>query len=1435
MYNSTEQFVLDKQFNLLEEKFDEVIVEGITPEKVGVLLKEAFNSEPYSLKELQIKGSEVNYIFADENDEDFRLQFIGAGGAFGKNTDSVYIGKRRGNSKVFVDSIDKLSNPARIVSSMITYLNDYLLNKGKSKVGFAINLSGKAGVRFAPFLKKLIDRTLRSKLKVVKGNYDPINGRKFVWAYDSTKKPEEVFNGKKITDEAPWFKRDEIEDKATDGGVKQPVSNAVLKEINKYLQNEINKQIKKSGSTVGVTTSIVEPVASPSDKEKFSVLIVSKFDGGLVKSYPSIYQSSMDTSNQTYILGDVSRIVDLSLELHKKAKKTLDYTPAVNTRTEEITSDDSNKRFGTLGYVTNDMGSSLKVGETLNWFSFYSGKPEKFEVIAKTPEHVDLKSDISGKYFRYSISMWNPDSDQKDLVGKAPQDKGGHTAPGLKPQEIETPEPQTGFNSEIALEYKELKSMSLSSLKNEIKRTNKIVDLSGYDKEGAISDILEARFGRKKVVSHFKAVDMSSEPPESKMDSKGQMKPFSISNLPPIVKGLLKAGIKTFTNTSTHPSNPDVHNWYFDTVGSTGKVTTEDNDSKFAALSLEDKAIKSIETTIAFKFIPSLDPVDVIKAALDKTKVLVCGTTSQRDKMSLLSGLPKRSTNFTKTAKAIETYIQSRFKEAGIVAKIVPSGSGLNIASVYIDDKFFHIALDYRMTDKLTTEIRSLNPAVKIVHEDKIYDTPEQAHQAVFVKSIDKLVELISKGYTSVDEQPDISDNYSIEDAVASKDPSILGAKGLWMRGLLLNEAIEDAGFTFRWGMPKTGEMKTFISKGFVRNGKTLNAETAKGEVALFKVVGVDPKVTPAGFNSDYNDFTEKEAIKSRDPEILGFKGIFLDGVGSVSLDSILQGEKFTWGVPKTYGLKELSVTDSGISTLYVKDKSGNKYVLQVVRKSDTIHKEIEQDSKIEKYSDYNISIDSKDKEKINEFVDKVNTSSFVNDLISKNKLMMEVEFFVGGDKFTCSVEPNFVPFRSINFIHNNGSIEVNKDFKVINAAGIFSGLRDFEIRGVTLRGIATDKPSKRLLSIFKVNNVGEANFASNTNDAMVGNSQSGSKKPLTINYTDGLGATNTIHYSASERRVWMTNPNGATRPVSKLMFKRTDIKGGDSKLKEFFVDGVLNSDPQTDADLLDVVKNITILDNELSLSGISNKAKQTNISDNIVEISAKEFLTMLREYPAFSTLLDGGDVYGGSDNGEYNYELETLYGPSTIDIKIVGSELQAIMRDDEGSVMGKAKHTNISDIKVSMDSIISSLDNTVEEFFGDTFDAVHKETSVQQGKQDKFGFKIPTQTSHSKSSTGIGDIVRLKTPINGIMYASVSGFGLAKGSRLVGGAPAPGSKVSVLKAKLKVTPLFRVDYLGDVEIEKGQYITVDNSKENKLWRELNPDYSEKLDKLGIN
>lgn len=1199
MYNSTEQFVLDKQFDLLEEKFDEVIVEGITSEKVGVLLKEAFNSEPYSLKELQIKGSEVNYIFTDENEEDFRLQFIGAGGAFGKNTDSVYIGKRRGNSKVFVDSIDKLSNPARIVSSMITYLNDYLLNKGKTKVGFAINLSGKAGVRFAPFLKKLIDRTLRSKLKVVKGNYDPINGRKFVWAYDSTKTPEEVFNGKKITDEAPWFKRDEVEDKATSGGTKEPVSKAVLKEINKYLQNEIDRQIKKSGSAVGVTTYIGGPVVDPRDSQKFKVAIVAKFDGGLTNTYSSIYQSSMDTSSQTYILGEVGKIVELSLAIHKKAKKSLDYTPAVNTRTEEITSDDSNKRFGTLGYVTNDMGSSLKVGETLNWFSFYSGKPEKFEVIAKTPEHVDLKSDISGKYFRYSISMWNPETEQKDLLGKAPQDKEGHTAPGLKPKEIEQPTQQTGFNSEIALEYKELNSMSLASLKEilvDVLGILSVKNVVGYNRKSAIERILQDRYSEKAVNDHFKAVDMSDEPTESKMDSKGQMKPFSISNLPPIVKGLLKTGIKTFTDTSTHPSNPDVHNWYFDAVGSTGKVTTEDNDSKLAVLSIEDKAIKSIEATIAFKFIPSLDPVDVIKAALDKTKVLVCGTTSQRDKMSLLSGLPKRSTNFTKTAKAIETYIQSRFKEAGIVAKIVPSGTGINIASVYIDDKYFHINLDYRMTEKLTTEIRSSNnPAVKIVHEDKIYDTPEQAHQAVFVKSIDKLIELISKGYTSVDEKPDISDNYSIEEAVASKDPSILGAKGLWMRGLLLNEAIEDVGFTFRWGMPKTGEMKTFISKGFVRNGKTLNAETAKGEVALFKVVGVDPKVTPSNFVSNTND-----AMVGNSPDVVKKDSI-------ITVEYELTGDS-KWGtaalLKKGFEVHQ-RLSDYKVEYKATKDIGGYKTDIVI------------NNGKIVQNSQGGVSLSGNS--------NKVKKSSY--DLTRNDFIILDARQATDTNSLTRELREIGVSLVRHGF-NNQKQYSVLKDVDydkflnvITNHSTTVASLQKSHVQTHTRYDNVVDGMEKeeigksgyipkKLVDSLKLGEEFEwFDFYSGWNyKYKLISKDSGfvelekiytgelfkyvvtdidydlpkvERAILKISQTDSNGNKHFIHYNPNNGRVWMNNSSGTNFSLANLMYMRYDLNGY-AEEKQVFIEGVQVADPSTKEEFVAIVREITKLGNQI-------------------------------------------------------------------------------------------------------------------------------------------------------------------------------------------------------------------------------------------------------------
>lgn len=58
-------------------------------------------------------------------------------------------------------------------------------------------------------------------------------------------------------------------------------------------------------------------------------------------------------------------------------------------------------------------------------------------------------------------------------------------------------------SSPIYKEYEELKKLPIKSLRNKLSQTHKIVDLKGYDKEGAISQILRDKHGDKKVDAAF--------------------------------------------------------------------------------------------------------------------------------------------------------------------------------------------------------------------------------------------------------------------------------------------------------------------------------------------------------------------------------------------------------------------------------------------------------------------------------------------------------------------------------------------------------------------------------------------------------------------------------------------------------------------------------------------------------------------------------------------------------------------------------------------------------------------------------------------------------------------------------------------------------------------------------------------------------------------
>ena len=58
-------------------------------------------------------------------------------------------------------------------------------------------------------------------------------------------------------------------------------------------------------------------------------------------------------------------------------------------------------------------------------------------------------------------------------------------------------------SSPIYKEYLQLKKLSIKSLRNQLSRNYKVADLKGYDKEGAISQILRDKYGNKKVDKVF--------------------------------------------------------------------------------------------------------------------------------------------------------------------------------------------------------------------------------------------------------------------------------------------------------------------------------------------------------------------------------------------------------------------------------------------------------------------------------------------------------------------------------------------------------------------------------------------------------------------------------------------------------------------------------------------------------------------------------------------------------------------------------------------------------------------------------------------------------------------------------------------------------------------------------------------------------------------
>jgi hypothetical protein len=85
-----------------------------------------------------------------------------------------------------------------------------------------------------------------------------------------------------------------------------------------------------------------------------------------------------------------------------------------------------------------------------------------------------------------------------------------------------------------------------------------------------------------------------------------------------------------------------------------------------------------------------------------------------------------------------------------------------------------------------------------------------------------------------------------------------------------------------------------------------------------------------------------------------------------------------------------------------------------------------------------------------------------------------------------------------------------------------------------------------------------------------------------------------------------------------------------------------------------------------------------------------------------------------------------------------------------------------------------------------------------------------------------IGDIVKLKKPINGFKYAQINGFVLDKSAKLKpipGVGIAPTGKVAKLAVVLKASPLFKDDYGPKMDLERDLVDKINQEQEIANWK----------------
>lgn len=236
------------------------------------VILESFDTEPYKITERFTKGSgRIGYNFTDKAGEDFQILFI-KDNSYGQNVTRVRFGKRRGN--VFVDKIDRFADPRAVIATYLNVFSEFLTTaEGITQRGFVMDISGAAAARAVPILRKIINATLRSKVSVVKQEFDTEPPRRNIWITKGTLAASAVFNGKACQG-APWMSSNDVQvgsDEApkpkADATTKSGVDNAGVKKAKfnpmdtaQIVVNEITPALKKVWPTASVTISNTQPL-----------------------------------------------------------------------------------------------------------------------------------------------------------------------------------------------------------------------------------------------------------------------------------------------------------------------------------------------------------------------------------------------------------------------------------------------------------------------------------------------------------------------------------------------------------------------------------------------------------------------------------------------------------------------------------------------------------------------------------------------------------------------------------------------------------------------------------------------------------------------------------------------------------------------------------------------------------------------------------------------------------------------------------------------------------------------------------------------------------------------------------------------------------------------------------------------------------------------